>query len=250
MTALSADRKVERKDGLVKSYKVKAGQQIYMGAMVVVKADGYAYAGVNEAGAMFVGVAMENVLGVTDGVERVRVHRKGLHKLVGSSLGIANINDVVYLSDDQTISTSATNVKVGVLVDFDSATEPWVDIEPITALDSLPVETFIIPFSHGTTVGASAITLLEDCELPRGFNISAAYVKCQTAPGGAYVTTVTLTDGSNSAAVTITGAATKGEDETLDVDIAANTDFDITIVDDDASAATDTVQGYFVCTWA
>lgn len=251
MTALSADRKTQWKDNAIGDAPVLAEAKIYLGAMVCIDAAGYAIAGANAAGNIFAGIAEEHkdATGLSNGDIRVQFRRRGVFKPVGAGLAQSDVGSVAYLSDDQTITTTPTNVRVGIIVDLDSATEPWVAIDASIAQLDLPVDTFIIPFFHKGTVGATPIILMEDCELPRAFNISAAYAKCQTAPGGAYVCTVTLTDGTGSAAVTITGAATKGEDETLDVDIPADTDFDVTIVDDDAAAATEDVQGYFVCSW-
>lgn len=249
MTALSADREYfSYGQGEVREYPVYQATTIYQGGMVCLNSTGYAIAAAATAGNKLIGICTEkadNSAG-SSGDINVKVAMKGVVNLVGASLTLAkiNTNPDVWVTDDQTVTTSPGVVYAGKLVWYESATKAIIDFEP--ALYDRK-KSFIIPFYHNGTVGTSPITLLEDCELPRAFSVKRAYAKCQTAPGSTYKCTVTLTDGTNSGAVEISATATKGEDEAISCEIAADTDFDITIVDDNASAATDTVQGYFVC---
>lgn len=152
MTALAADKKVTMKqDDKTVSYFVKAAAQIYLGAMVTIKADGYAYAGTNTSGDIFVGIALENVLGVTDDVERVKVDRRPfLAKCSG--LTIDDVGLPCFLADDNLITVTPNNVLVGVILGCPSATTAWVRPHASSLIDDAPAT---LTVAGAATVGTS-----------------------------------------------------------------------------------------------
>lgn len=252
MAALTADRKTTRKEGIIGHHAVKAATTIYQGSLVCIDASGWAVPASDTPGLIFVGVAVsraDNASGANGDID-VQVYRKGLYSFAASGLTRANEGDAVYVTDDQTVQTSSANVTCGVLVQYVSATEAYIDIEPAIEQGDTAVKTFVISAFWPSTVGAVKVNAMENLEMPLAFTVLRAYAKCQTAPGGAYVCTIEMDDGSNQATVTITGAATTGEDEAINQAFAADADLDITLIDDNALAATADVQVYFVCQWA
>jgi len=247
MTALTADRKTVRKEGKMASYPVAASTQIFLGSLVCINGSGYAVPAANTNGFTFVGVAEEHADN-SDGSAadiRVRVLRKGIHKMAATGLGLGDAGSALYITDDQTVQTSAANVRCGVLAQYESATVAPVDVEPAIELGDANVDQFTISAFFPGAVGHVAVTLKEDFELARAFRVLSAFADCQTAPGGAYVCTISCFGED----VTITGAATHGEDKAINADKVADTDYDITAVDDNASGATADVNVTIVCQW-
>jgi hypothetical protein len=132
MTALAADRNTTYREGVECEYPVKAATQIYAGSLVMLGSDGYAIPGADTAGAKFVGVAVENVLGgTTDGAKKIRVRRKGVFEFAASSITQAMLGDIMYLVDDQTFDDAAgptNDIPCGRLIQYVSATKGWIDI--------------------------------------------------------------------------------------------------------------------------
>ena len=134
MTALAADRNTKRRDAEIANYPVAASATIYAGSMVCVKDDGYVTPAANTAGYIFVGIAEEQVdnSSGSDGDLTVNVRRVGAYNLVSSGLAITDEGSAVYVTDDQTVSTTPANVYCGHILDYVSATEAWVDISAAT----------------------------------------------------------------------------------------------------------------------
>jgi len=117
MSALSADREVKRKDGEYQLYELYQAVTIYKGAMVCVReSDGYLVPLSDSAGLAFVGTALEavdNSAGVSGELE-VRVEKKGNFQYVKASAVQADVGDLAYGLDDQTVATTSTNsIEVG-----------------------------------------------------------------------------------------------------------------------------------------
>ena len=126
MTALSADRQVERYEGEIIALTVKAATTIYKGGMVAVDATGYAVPAADAAGTVFMGVAME---GGTAG-QTVRVYRRGIFNFVAANMAVTDMGARVYVADDATVTKTVGNgVYVGKIVRVISATSVWVDLE-------------------------------------------------------------------------------------------------------------------------
>ena len=164
MTALSANRQTDRKDGVLVDRP--AGVDIlYQGGLVVINSSGYAVAGQDLAGARFGGVAYEKIdnSGGSNGDKAVRCWRKGLFSFAGSGFAITDVGKKVYLSDDQTVTLTPPgtgNVCVGVIAEYVSATEVLVDIEPAIAPQRFHRDTLYGSITAATTTsGGDAISL-------------------------------------------------------------------------------------------
>jgi hypothetical protein len=159
MTAANSDRVTKRRDPQYQAYGVTAAGVIYAGTLVCLALDGYADAGADTAGFKFVGVsraAADNSDGA-DGDINVEVDRKGVFRMGATGLAATDVSRKVYLVDDQTVGTieeSAVdnNVYVGILREYVSATEGWVEIDP----DGKGVEQFTVEV---TGVNAAAFDL-------------------------------------------------------------------------------------------
>lgn len=131
MTALTEDNQVDEKEGKLVSMPVSADVVIYKGALLKIS-DGYVEPCAAEVGANFAGVAYEAVDNTDggDGDVSVRVIREGIFKLTSSGLAQTDLDDLVYASDDQTVSTTqaSNEQEIGKIAEFVSATEIYVDI--------------------------------------------------------------------------------------------------------------------------
>jgi len=112
----------------------------YKGAIMMIDiddVDGYAQplqSGITVAsGDVFLGIALEEVqvksTDTTDGDKKIRVATEGVWAFPVGSLTVADIGDLAYASDDQTITVTTTNhLWVGQIVGADD-TYVWVDIK-------------------------------------------------------------------------------------------------------------------------
>jgi hypothetical protein len=134
--ALTQDKKSEYKDGVEASYPVNEGSKIFAGALVAFDTNGDIIPGADTAGLVFAGVSLEYIdnSGGADGALNVLVRRKGVYRMKSSSsLTKANVGNKVFLVDDQTVGLAATttnDVFCGVIAEFISSSEAWIDIEP------------------------------------------------------------------------------------------------------------------------
>lgn len=247
MTALAADRKTVRQDRDFIKEPMIASDIIYLGGMCFRNTSGY-ISPVPTAGFKFAGVAAEqqdNSSGSAGDLE-VDLFKDGIHHMVGSSLAQADVGKPLYASDDQTVTLTPGGVYVGNLAYFKSATVAPVDILPgIMAAGGADV--FLLSVFWGSTVGTAAVSAMQDFEMPRRWMVLRGYASARVAPSSTYNCDIHLTDGSTSSTVSIATTATKGEAEALNNIYEADTDVDILLVDDNASATTEDVQVTFVC---
>lgn len=132
MAALTEAKEVAEKSGLKLDLPM-AVDIVYRGAICKINAAGYVAPAAAEAGAVFAGIAYEDVdnSGGSAGDKSVKVMREGVFLLEGTSLAQADVGEKVYASDDQTVSSTqgANEQEVGTIVEFVSATQVWVDIK-------------------------------------------------------------------------------------------------------------------------
>lgn len=124
MANLTVSREDSRKDDVVEAYKVKASTKIYKGALVAVDSSGYVVTGVSTA-VRIVGVAYETIDNSSgaSGDLSIRVWRTGSFQFNASGMAVTNIGAKVYVTDDNTVTLTATsNIQVGVITEFLSAT--------------------------------------------------------------------------------------------------------------------------------
>jgi hypothetical protein len=130
--ALSAVADIQRKEGSIVSHKM-AAVKIFQGALVTVNAAGFLTNVVDAAGAYFAGIAVETVDNSAGaaGDKEIRVYRTGIVKLATSGAARSNVGDTVYASANDVVTfTSAANRNiVGVMVEFESATAIWVELQ-------------------------------------------------------------------------------------------------------------------------
>jgi len=136
MSALTADRDTQRRDGEQRIIPVASGVKIFAGSMVCYNATGYAAPAADTANFKFAGFAEEYVdnSGGSDGDVNVRV-RRGVFEVVTSGAAITDIGKPVFASDDQTVAMSGTSngVFVGRIFAFVSATSVYVDTREMRA---------------------------------------------------------------------------------------------------------------------
>lgn len=132
MTALSADRKTNYREGVEMEHPVAAAVTIYAGSLVCLDASGYATPGADAAGVKFLGVAQESADNSSGsaGDVNVRVRRKGVFYLAASGMALTDVGTAAYVADDQTVAKSTSNsVACGKIVQWVSATEVGVDVD-------------------------------------------------------------------------------------------------------------------------
>ena len=249
MASSTVDLNTPMKPGDVVYLPLVSGATVYHHTMVCSDASGWLVDGINTAGFKFQGVAMDAAGPATaNGSHGVRVAKCGVWDFICSGLSQADVGKDVFLSYNQTVTLTATNIYVGKLSRFSIATVAHVDIEHATRGSGRNDNSiFVISAHQGGEITHAAKTLMDDFEMPVPFKVLRGYATAITAPGGSYVCTVTITDGATPKTVTITGTATKGENEAIDTTYAANTNIDITAIDDNSSGATADLNVWFVC---
>jgi len=133
MAALTEAKEVVEKAGKTIASPM-AVDVIYRGALCKHNAAGFAAPCAAEVGAVFAGVAYEdedNSAG-SAGDEDVKIIKEGVFLLEGAAFTQTDVGQLVYASDDQTVSTTqaANEQQVGRIEALESATLIWVDIKP------------------------------------------------------------------------------------------------------------------------
>lgn len=130
MTAASANRIADRRDGEIKKYGVGASKTIYKGTLVGINTStGYAEPK-DASGNRFAGVSTGDAAGTsTAGAVKIEVYRKGVFQFIMSGVAITDLGVEVYSTDDQTVTKtdSGSLTKVGRIVDY-STNLAWIDI--------------------------------------------------------------------------------------------------------------------------
>ena len=123
-----AERNTPRRTGgfeYMGSYKVKASTKIEAGKLVLLDANGLAVEGVKAANHVSVGRAEDTVTAGASGDTFIRV-RMGIFRwnndVTGKLFARAQIGDVAYVEDDETVRTDSDSngVTVGRVVDVDT----------------------------------------------------------------------------------------------------------------------------------
>jgi len=132
MANLTDNKEVVEKARRLVSHPM-AVAELFKGSMAKINAAGYLSVMAAEAGAKFAGIsefAVDNSGGSVGDLDG-SVLREGIFLMDGAGFAIADVGDVVYASDDQTISTTqgANELAIGKIVNFVSATQVWVDLE-------------------------------------------------------------------------------------------------------------------------
>jgi hypothetical protein len=262
IAALTADRSTPYRAGDLLSVPVYRSTTIYKGSLVSVNSSGYAIPASDSANTYFVGVAENYVVNSgSDGDKSVTVRTKGQFKFPATSISQAHLGSIMYVKDDQTFDNTSTNlIPCGRLVEYVSATEGWIEIQNAltvgatiggsavsladagnhfatsedtaeAALQRLSKNIVVtIPRFTGWTKDGSAKTqILPALELPSPVRITRAYLSLQTRPGAGKTVTVLL-NGTTVAELS-GGTDYQAENESLDIPIAANTDWIVTVAE-------------------
>lgn len=131
---LTQDRMTAARQGQVMPYAVAAGANIFLGALVVVTATGFAQPGSTATGLTYIGRADQHVdnTGGADGDETVLVRRKEAFLFANSTadpVGQASVGKPCYILDDETVAgTDATGTRspAGTVLAVES-NGVWVD---------------------------------------------------------------------------------------------------------------------------
>lgn len=138
MTALSAPTDRRRKGaGKIQQFPVAAGATIYEGAAVAINENGYLIPFTNAANRSFQGIAYETRKNTTaegygsNGDLNCRVYRSGIFRFASSEIIQSDVGIKIYLLDDNTMDPVdvATRGLLGILVELESSTFGWADID-------------------------------------------------------------------------------------------------------------------------
>lgn len=135
---LTAERNTPTRTGKAWNGKVAGGAKIYAGAMVALDISGYATNAADVAGLIVIGrceKTVDNSAGA-DGALNIEVARGIFGWKNGGDITIANIGDIAYVYDNQTVSCAtngSNNILAGQVVDLDG-TYVWVDTFRIAPL--------------------------------------------------------------------------------------------------------------------
>lgn len=133
MTALAADRVTQKQLADEISFKM-AAVKIFAGALVAINASGYLAPAADTANFKVVGVAKETVdnSGGSAGDLSCKVETRIIAKFAASSITQAMVGTKMYVVDDQTFddATGTNSIVAGVLIEYLSATEGRIYIDP------------------------------------------------------------------------------------------------------------------------
>ncbi len=128
--ALADNVQVEEKDGILRDVPVSV-DHIYRGAICTFNAAGYLAPAGLAVSEVFAGIAIEEVDNSAGSAGDVscRVKCEGRFLLTGSGFVQGDLGEVVYASDDETITkTAGTNPPIGMIDGYVSATQVWVKL--------------------------------------------------------------------------------------------------------------------------
>ncbi len=124
--AVTAAQLIIKEEGCRNGGPVEASTYIYKGTMTFINADGYFEETINAGANVFGGIARadaDNSSGA-DGDIDVDTDIEGIFTLTGSGFTQADVNSLIYASDNFTITTTSTsNSLVGRCVGYVSATQ-------------------------------------------------------------------------------------------------------------------------------
>jgi len=161
-TALTAARDTPARTGNFVSIGVYTNTRIFAGAMVAINTNGYAVAAADSSGLNVIGMATEtvdnrvNAEGAGDsGTLSVTVARGVFRWVNGDTFTDADIGDLAFVEDDQTVQKAAAasaDIIAGVVLDVDSS-GVWVDTYDIGAQGASAPSSLAV--SGNATVGGT-----------------------------------------------------------------------------------------------
>jgi exosome complex RNA-binding protein Csl4 len=204
--ALAGVRDTPRRSGDARELGVASNATIFAGAMVAVNTSGYAVPASDTAGLRVVGRAEESVDNsgtAGDGALSIAVRRGVFRWENGDTLTIADVGNLAYVEDDQTVQTAASathDVVAGIIIDVDSD-GAWVDTYAVGGQGAASLATL-------STAGAASI----------GGTLAVAGVATFSAAPKLSVATSAGTE-----TVTMTNAPAAGDPVWMDITYGAET---------------------------
>lgn len=134
MSALAADKNVQKKAPGDVDWPVVASDIIYLGALTMRDTSGNLKPAADTASCVFAGISQEHADNSTGaaGAKRCKVNAEDLFLATGTGFSAGDEGKAVFASDDQTVTLTAGNVRVGIIRTVVSSTQVWVD--PRTAV--------------------------------------------------------------------------------------------------------------------
>lgn len=194
-TALTDNRSTPERTGELVSMNVASGSVIYAGALVCENGSQYAVPASDSAGYVVIGKAMQKVdnsgVNYKAAGNPVEVRRGVFRWVNGDTFTDANVGDLAYVKDDQTVQTAASathDIVAGVIIDVDS--------------DGVWVDTYAI--------GGQGAASLASLNVSGAANLGGALSTTGNVTVGASKFTVTAASGNTTVAGTlgVTGAST------------------------------------------
>ncbi|NQT91946.1 MAG: hypothetical protein HQ559_04225, partial [Lentisphaerae bacterium] len=207
-TALAAARNTPMRAGDSLYIGVYTNTRLFAGAMVAINSSGYAVPASDSASLNVIGRAQStvdnrtNAEGAGDSGELSITVRRGTFRWVnGDSFTDANIGDLAFVEDDQTVQTAASasqDIIAGVIIDVDSS-GVWVDTYDIGAQGASAPSSLAV--SGNATVGGTL-------DVTGASTLGALTTTGTTTLGG---TTVAVTNNQTvGGTLGVTGAGTVG----------------------------------------
>lgn len=159
MGAAAADRDSKLRFGQKYVYPVKGSKTIYGGTLVCVGADGYAIPAADTAGARVVGVAANYVKNgsSTDGAVSVEVWRDRHLAITTAGATVADVGRPVFVAYDNEVSLVNGNVIAGVVTEYVSATEIFIDMLP-AIMGAIQERVISIPVKFASIVDGDLVS--------------------------------------------------------------------------------------------
>jgi len=218
-TALTANRDTPSAVGDRISIGVFTNVHIYAGAIVAVNSSGYSVPAANASGYTVLGRAEEevdNTGGATD-AEQISI-AVGTFRWVNNGISDANIGDIAYVVDDQTVSlTNGSYSTIAGVIRWVDSTGVWVDTRQSKWVEMTTSTTFV---ASGNISAGGALAITGNSALGAGVSVAGG----QTNAGLFMVkgaTTVSNTTILGTAA--INGIATFGATPVLKTMITTGT---------------------------
>lgn len=211
-TALTKDRNTPERAGREVGLTVASNVTIYAGAMVCENGSAKAVPAADSSGYVVVGKAVTYADNTGDNYSATKsvTVRRGVFRWVnGDSFTDANIGDLAYVEDDQTVQKAASasqDVVAGVIVDVDDD-GVWVDTFAVGGQGAASVTTLS---ASGAAALASTLSVAGELSANGGVNCDGGVFTIADTTGNTIISgTVTVTNGVTMlSTLSLTGALT------------------------------------------
>jgi len=247
MTAIAQDRSIDKAGSKLFAYDLAATAKLYQGTLIIRNAAGNLLDGANTVDTKFAGISRGDPVNGTSTVDNTNgsiadltaeLQTEGVFSFASSGLDKTDIGARVYVSDNQTITTTPGHVFCGIIVAIIDS-KVYVDIVPATTETR---ERVYMYFSRDAVLGATAIQIAR-WKFNRLAYLRAVHINLSVAATTSLV--VSISDGTTTlTAPTLTATEFDKEDYAGAAYLAAT---EITVTaDDDSSASAEDLAGFAV----